>query len=157
MAVFWFGWGKKVKNAVSKKEFHDTINPLNTRLTNLEQKKPLNTTVFYEYDGDWGNNGRIKFIKTSAELDNFGNHFIVVYFKVNGVRFSRVLYIPGFDFAYELPFIGISGYFNSNYPDVNVGFMISYRRKSPNYEFTIQAVKSDTNITLNAFKIYSVS
>lgn len=157
MAVFWFGWGKKVKNAVSKKEFQDTINPLNTRLTNLEQKNPLNTTVFYEYDGDWGNNGRIKFIKTSAELDNFGNHFIVVYFKVNGVSFSRVLYIPGFALAYELPFIGISGYFNSNYLDVNVGFMISYRRKSPNYEFTIQAVKSDTNLTLNTFKIYSVS
>ena len=157
MAVFWFGWGKKLKNAVSKKEFQDTINPLNTRITTLEQKKPLTTTVFYEYDGDWANNGRIKFIKSSDELDSFGNHFIVVFFKVKGVRYSRVLYIPGFDIAYELPFIGINGYFNSNYPNVNVGFMISYVRKSSNYEFTIQAVKSDPNITLNTFKIYSVS
>ena len=157
MAVFWFGWGKKLKNAVSKKEFQDTINPLNTRITTLEQKKSLTTTVFYEYEGDWANGGRLKFTKTSAELDSFGNHFIVVFFKVNGVRYSRVLYIPGFDFAYELPFIGISGYFNSNYSNVNVGFMISYIRKHNNYEFTIQAVKSDTNLTLNTFKIYSIS
>ena len=157
MAVFWFGWGKKVKNAVSKKEFQDTINPLNTRITTLEQKKSLTTTVFYEYEGDWNNNGRLKFTKTSTELDSFGNHFIVVFFKVSGARYSRVLYIPGFDFAYDLPFIGISGYFNRNYPNVNVGFMISYVRKSPNYEFTIQAVKSDTNLTLNTFKIYSIS
>ena len=157
MAVFWFGWGKKVKNAVSKKEFQDTINPLNTRITALEQKKSLTTTVFYEYEGNWGNNAKLKFIKTSNELDSFGNHFIVVFFNVAGACFSRVLYIPGFNLAYELPFIGISGYLNSTYPDVNVGFMISYRRKSPNYEFTIQAVKSDTNITLNTFKIYSIS
>ena len=51
MAVFWFGWGKKVKNAVSKKEFQDTINPLNSRITTLEQKKSLTTTVFYIYRG----------------------------------------------------------------------------------------------------------
>ena len=38
MAVFWFGWGKKVKNAVGKKEFQDTINPLNTRITALESR-----------------------------------------------------------------------------------------------------------------------
>ena len=159
MAVFWFGWGKKVKNAVSKKEFQDTINPLNTRITALEQKKSLTTTVFYEYEGNWGNNAKLKFIKTSDELDSFGNHFIVVFFEVNGVRYSRVVYVPGFDFAYDLPFIGISGYFNSNYPNVNVGFMISYVRKSSvnGYEFTIQAVKSDTNLTLNTFKIYSIS
>ena len=154
MAVFWFGWGKKLKNAVSKKEFQDTINPLNTRITTLEQKKSLTTTVFYEYEGDWGNNGRLKF---TSDLTGFANNFIVVFFRVNGARYSRVLYIPPFDVASELPFIGISGYFNSNYPDVNVGFMISYRRKAPNYEFTIQAVKSDTNLTLNTFKIYSIS
>ena len=157
MAVFWFGWGKKVKNAVSKKEFQDTINPLNTRITTLEQKKSLTTTVFYEIEANWNHGNKVKFTKTSSELDSFGGHFIVVFFRVNGVRYSRVLYIPGFDVAYDLPFIGISGYFNSNYPDVNVGFMISYRRKSPNYEFTIQAVKSDTNLTLNTFKIYSIS
>lgn len=157
MAVFWFGWGKKLKNSVSKKEFQDTIAPLNTRITTLEQKKSLTTTVFYEIEANWNNGARVKFTKTDTELDSFGNHFIVVYFKVNGVRYSRVLYIPGFDVAYELPFIGISGYFNSNYPNVNVGFMISYVRKSPNYEFTIQAVKSDANLTLNTFKIYSIS
>ena len=159
MAVFWFGWGKKLKNAVSKKEFQDTINPLNSRITTLEQKKSLTTTVFYEIETNWNHGNKVKFIKTSDELDSFGGHFIVVYFKVNGVRYSRVLYIPGFDFAYDLPFIGISGYFNSNYPDVNVGFMIGYVRKSSvnGYEFTIQAVKSDTNLTLNTFKIYSIS
>ena len=157
MAVFWFGWGKKVKNSVSKKEFQDTINPLNTRITTLEQKQSLTTTVFYEYDGDWSNNGTLKFTKSNTDLNSFGNHFIVVFFKVNGVRYSRVLYIPGFDFAYDLPFIGISGYFNSNYPNVNVGFMIGYVRKTPNYQFTIKAVKSDTNLTLNTFKIYSIS
>ena len=155
MAVFWFGWGKKVKNAVSKKEFQDTINPLNTRLTTLEQKKSLTTTVFYEYDGDWANNERLKF--TRSNLDGFGNNFIVVCFKVSGVRYSQVVYLPVYDFAYDLPFVGISGYFNSTYPNVNVGFMISYVRKSPNYEFTIKAIKSDTNLTLNTFKIYSIS
>ena len=41
MAVFWFGWGKKVKNAVSKKEFQDTINPLNSRITTLESKTSI--------------------------------------------------------------------------------------------------------------------
>ena len=159
MAVFWFGWGKKLKNAVSKKEFQDTINPLNNRITTLEQKQSLTTTVFYEYEGDWNNGNKVKFTKSSSDLNSFGNHFIVVFFKINGVRYSRVLYIPGFDYAYVLPFIGISGYFNSNYPNVNVGFMISYARKSSvnGYEFTIQAVKSDTNLTLNTFKIYSIS
>ena len=41
MAVFWFGWGKKVKNAVSKKEFQDTINPLNSRITTLESRTSI--------------------------------------------------------------------------------------------------------------------
>ena len=41
MAVFWFGWGKKLKNAVSKKEFQDTINPLNTRITTLESRTSI--------------------------------------------------------------------------------------------------------------------
>ena len=159
MAVFWFGWGKKVKNAVSKKEFQDTINPLNTRITTLEQKQSLTTTVFYEIEANWASGGKAKFIKTSNELNSFGNHFIVVFFKVNGVFYSQVVYVPGFGYTYELPFIGISGYLNSNYPDVKVGFMISYVRKSSvnGYEFTIQAVKSDTNLTLNTFKIYSIS
>ena len=157
MAVFWFGWGKKLKNALSRKEFQDTINPLNTRITNLEQKKSLTTTVFYEIEGNWVNGGRDKFIKTDAELDIFSNHFIVVRFNVAGYPYTRVVYVPGFGFSYALPFIGISGYLDSNYPNVNVGFMISYVRKSPNYEFTIQAVKSDPNITLNTFKIYSIS
>ena len=157
MAVFWFGWGKKVKNAVSKKEFQDTINPLNTRITTLEQKKSLTTTVFYETEANWNAGNKVKFTKTSTELESFGNHFIVVYFKVNGGRFSRVLYIPGVDMAYELTFIGISGYLNDNYPNVNVGFFISYAYKRPNYEFTIRAVKSDPNLTLNTFKIYSIS
>ena len=154
MAVFWFGWGKKLKNAVSKKEFQDTINPLNTRITTLEQKKSLTTTVFYEYEGDWANNGSLKF---TSNLDGFNNNFIVVFFKVNGIRFSQVVYVPVSDFIYDLPFIGISGYLNSNYPNVNVGFMISYTRKSPSFQFTIRAVKSDTNLTLNTFKIYSIS
>ena len=154
MAVFWFGWGKKLKNAVSKKEFQDTINTLNTRITTLEQKKSLTTTVFYETEGDWVNNGRVKF---NSDLTGFGNNFIVVYFAVNGAGYSQVVYLPGFYLNYTLPFIGISGYLNSNYPNVNVGFMISYIRKSPNYEFTITAVKSDANLTLNTFKIYSIS
>ena len=159
MAVFWFGWGKKLKNAVSKKEFQDTINPLNSRITTLEQKKSLTTTVFYEIEANWNTGNRVKFVKTSSELESFGKHFIVVFFKVNGVHYSQVVYVPWFDFAYDLPFIGISGYLSSNYPDVNVGFMISYVRKASvnGYEFTIQAVKSDTNLTLNTFKIYSIS
>ena len=41
MAVFWFGWGKKLKNSVSKKEFQDTINPLNTRITTLESRTSI--------------------------------------------------------------------------------------------------------------------
>ena len=154
MAVFWFGWGKKVKNAVSKKEFQDTINPLNTRITTLEQKQSLTTTVFYEYEGDLGNNSRLKF---TSDLTGFGNNFIVVYFRVAGYGYSQVVYLPGFYHNYALPFIGISGYLSDTYPDVNVGFEISYRFKRPNYEFTIQAVKSDTNLTLNTFKIYSIS
>ena len=159
MAVFWFGWGKKLKNALSKKEFQDTINPLNTRITTLEQKKSLTTTVFYEIEANWNSGNKVKFIKTNDELDSFGNHFIVVFFNVDGARYSRVLYIPGFSISYTLPFIGISGYFNSTYPNVNVGFMISYARKSSvnGYEFTIQAVKSEANLTLNTFKIYSIS
>ena len=157
MAVFWFGWGKKVKNSVSKKEFQDTINPLNNRITTLEQKQSLTTTVFYETDGDWVNGGRVKFIKSSADLNSFGNHFIVVRFNVNGCAYTQVVYVQGFGFSYSLPFIGISGYLDSNYTSVNVGFMISYARRSPNYEFTITAVKSDPNITLNTFKIYSIS
>ena len=111
--------------------------------------------MFYEYEGDWGNNGRIKF--TKPDLNGFGNNFIVVYFKVGGAGYSQVVYLPGVDFNYNLPFIGISGYLNSNYPNVNVGFFISYVYKRPNYEFTISAVKSDTNLTLNTFKIYSIS
>ena len=154
MAVFWFGWGKKLKNAVSKKEFQDTINPLNSRITTLEQKKSLTTTVFYENASDWANNARVKF---NSALTGFGNNFIVVYFTVNGYGYSQVVYLPGFYPNYALPFIGISGYLNSNYPNVNVGFMISYVYKRPNYEFTITAVKSDTNLTLNTFKIYSIS
>ena len=153
MAVFWFGWGKKVKNAVSKKEFQDTINPLNNRITTLEQKKSLTTKVFYEYEGTWANNGRLKF---RSDLDGFGNNFIVVFFKVNGARYSQVIYLPVSDFNYSLPFVGISGYLGSSYPNVNVGFMISYVRKSPNYEFTIQAVKSDDSLTLENFKIYTI-
>ena len=159
MAVFWFGWGKKVKNAVSKKEFQDTINPLNTRITTLEQKKSLNTTVFCETEVNWNDGSRVKFIKTDNELNSFGNNFIVVRFNVAGAVYSQVVYIPGFYYNFALPFIGISGYLNSNYPNVNVGFMISYVRKASvnGYEFTIQAVKSDTNLTLNTFKIYSIS
>ena len=159
MAVFWFGWGKKLKNALSRKEFQDTINPLNTRITNLEQKQSLTTTVFYEIEANWNTGNRVKFIKSSSELDSFGNHFIVVRFNVAGYPYTRVVYIPGFSVAYSLPFIGISGYLDSTHPDVNVGFMISYVRKSSanGYEFTIQAVKSDPNITLNTFKIYSIS
>ena len=155
MAVFWFGWGKKVKNAVSKKEFQDTINPLNTRITTLEQKKSLTTTVFYEIETNWNNGGRVKF--TKPNLTGFGSNFIVVYFKVNGSGYSRVVYLPGFYHNYALPFTGISGYLSDTYPNVNVGFWISYVYKRPNYEFTIQAVKSDTNLTLNTFKIYSIS
>ena len=90
-------------------------------------------------------------------LTGFGNNFIVVYFKVAGYVYSQVIYLPGFYHNYALPFVGISGYLNSTYPDVNVGFMISYVYKRSNYEFTIQAVKSDTNLTLNTFKIYSIS
>ena len=157
MAVFWFGWGKKLKNAVSKKEFQDTITPLNTRITTLEQKQSLTTTVFYEIEANWNDGNRVKFIKTSNELNSFGNHFIVVYFNVGGAGYSQVVYLPGFYHNYALPFIGISGYLNSNYPNVNVGFFISYVYKRPNYEFTIQAVKSDPNLTLNTFKIYSIS
>ena len=154
MAVFWFGWAKKLKNAVSKKEFQDTINPLNSRITTLEQKKSLTTTVFYETDVDWVNNRQVKF---TSDLTGFGNNFIVVYFKVNGFGYSQVVYLPGFYHNYALQFIGISGYLSDTYPNVNVGFRISYVFKRPNYEFTIQAVKSDTNITLNTFKIYSIS
>ena len=159
MAVFWFGWGKKVKNAVSKKEFQDTINPLNTRITTLEQNQSLTTTVFYEIEANWNSGNRVKFIKTSNELNSFINHFIVVFFNVDGAYYSQVVYVPGFAYAYSLPFIGISGYLNSTYPDVKVGFMISYVRKpsANGYEFTIQAVKSDTNLTLNTFRIYSIS
>lgn len=155
MAVFWFGWGKKLKNAVSKKEFQDTINPLNTRLTTLEQKKSLTTTVFYENDGDWVNNGRVKF--TKPNLDGFYNNFIVVRFNAGGLVYNQTVYIPGFTHSIALPFIGISGYLGSNYSNVNVGFMINCVYRRPNYEFTIQAVKSDTNLTLNTFKIYSIS
>lgn len=154
MAVFWFGGWKKLKNAVSKKEFQDTINPLNTRITTLEQKQSLTTTVFYEYEGDWGNNGRVKF---TSDLTGFGNNFIVVYFRVAGFGYSQVVYLPGFYHNYALPFIGISGYLSDTYSDVKAGFKISYVYKSPNYEFTIRAVKSDTNLTLNTFKIYSIS
>ena len=154
MAVFWFGWGKKLKNAVSKKEFQDTINPLNTRITTLEQKKSLTTTVFWESQANWNDGARIKF---TSDLTGFGNNFIVVYFNVNGAGYSQVVYLPGFYHSYALPFIGISGFLNSNYPNVNVGFFISYVYKRPNYEFTITAVKSDTNLTLNTFKIYSIS
>ena len=159
MAVFWFGWGKKVKNAVSKKEFQDTINPLNTRITTLEQKQSLTTTVFYEYEGDWNNGGRVKFVKTPSAFESFINRFIVVFFKINGAYYSQVVYVPWFEYAYTISFIGISGYLDSNYPDVKAGFMISYIRKPSvnGYEFTIQAVKSDTNLTLNTFKIYSIS
>ena len=155
MAVFWFGWGKKLKNAVSKKEFQDTINPLNTRITALEQKKSLTTTVFYENAGDWGNNARVKF--TKPDLTGFGNNFIVVYFKAAGFGYSQVVYLPGFGHNYSLQFVGISGYLSDTYPNVNVGFTISYVYKRPNYEFTIRAIKSDTNLTLNTFKIYSIS
>ena len=154
MAVFWFGWGKKLKNAVSKKEFQDAINPLNTRITTLEQKKSLTTTVFYENESDWANNGRVKF---TSDLTGFGNNFIVVYFSVVGFGYSQVVYLPAFYHNYALPFIGISGYLSDTYPDVNVGFKINYVYKRPNYEFTIQAVKSDPNLTLNNFKIYSIS
>ena len=154
MAVFWFGWGKKLKNAVSKKEFQDTITPLNTRITTLEQKQSLTTTVFYEIEANWNDGNRVKF---TSDLTGFGNNFIVVYINVDGAGYSQVVYLPGFYHNYALPFIGISGYLNSNYPNVNVGFFISYVYKRPNYEFTIQAVKSDPNLTLNTFKIYSIS
>ena len=159
MAVFWFGWGKKVKNAVSKKEFQDTINPLNSRITTLEQKQSLTTTVFYEIESNWNNGDRVKFVKTRSALESFINHFIVVFFKINGAHYSQVVYVPWVEYGYTLSFIGISGYLDSNYPDVNVGFMISYVRKASvnGYEFTIQAVKSDTNLTLDTFKIYSIS
>lgn len=156
MAVFWFGWGKKLKNAVSKKEFQDTIKPLNNRITTLEQKKSLTTTLFYEIDGDWVNGGSSKFNKT--DLTAIRNNFIVVSFGVNGANYSQVIYIPeGVYFSYSLPFIGISGYLSDTYSNVNVGFLISYTRKSPNYVFTVRAVKTDTNITLNNFKIYTIS
>ena len=155
MAVFWFGWAKKLKNAVSKKEFQDTINPLNTRITTLEQKKSLTTTVFYEIEADWSNGARVKF--TKPDLTGFASNFIVVYFNVSGCGYSRVVYLPGFYHHYSLPFAGISGYLTATYPNVNVGFNISYVYKRPNYEFTIQAIKSDTNLTLNTFKIYSIS
>ena len=155
MAVFWFGWGKKLKNSVSKKEFQDTINPLNSRITTLEQKKSLTTTVFYEIEADWNNGAKVKF--TKPDLTGFGNNFVVVYFKVGGFGYSQVVYLPGFGHNYALRFMGISGYLSATYPNVNVGFHIDYVYKRPNYEFTIQAVKSDTNLTLNTFKIYSIS
>ena len=155
MAVFWFGWGKKLKNSVSKKEFQDTITPLNNRITTLEQKKSLTTTVFYENGSDWGNKSRVKF--TKPDLTGFGNNFIVVYFRVAGYGYSQVVYLPEFGHNYALPFIGITGYLSDTYTNVNVGFFISYAYKRPNYEFTITAVKSDTNLTLNTFKIYSIS
>ena len=51
MAVFWFGWGKKVKNALTKKQadslylpktFETEINEFK-RLTKLNTIKPTNT------------------------------------------------------------------------------------------------------------------
>ena len=100
MAVFWFGWGKKLKNGVSKKEFQDTINPLNTRITTLESRTSIKvgSIVFQtEKKNIQGGNVSTKyspasgFSITNLVIGKF--YFVEVYYKSGTYDRALIFYL----------------------------------------------------------------
>ena len=60
MAVFWFGWGKKVKNAVSKKEA-DTLYLSKSFEASINEVKRLTKLITIKSDSTIPGNGSLQF------------------------------------------------------------------------------------------------
>ena len=100
MAVFWFGWGKKVKNALTKKQADGLYLPKSSA-TDINELKRLTTLKVFSSSRNQINNG---------------------YYMVDEIDFSRPVYI-GFrkfnnssftDFSYVVIFHTINYWFFLN-------------------------------------------
>ena len=78
MAVFWFGWGKKVKNALSKKQADGLYLPKSSA-TDINELKRLTTLKSYDTINRYNGSG-VSFDLTSLNRDD-------------GCDFTRPIYI----------------------------------------------------------------
>ena len=67
MAVFWFGWGKKVKKALTKKEA-DTLYLPKTFEATINEVKRLTTLITIKSDNTMSGNGNIQF-RLNPQID----------------------------------------------------------------------------------------
>ena len=78
MAVFWFGWGKKVKNALTKKQADSLYLPKTFEAT-INEVKRLTTLKTFDTVNGYGGNG-VSFDLTTLNRDD-------------GCDFTRPIYI----------------------------------------------------------------
>ena len=77
MAVFWFGWGKKVKNALSKKQA-DTLYLPKSFEAAINEVKRLTTLITIKSNSTMPGNGNLSFTFT-PQIDN--TRPIYIYFE----------------------------------------------------------------------------
>ena len=138
MAVFWFGWGKKVKNALSKKQADSLYLPKSSA-TDINELKRLTT---------------LKSFTSSRDTINTG------YYMVDEIDFSRPVYI-GFrkfnnssftDFSYVVIFHTINYWFFLN-QNVSVRITnISAANNKVGIEFNIRNLANGERIGYPSFR-----
>ena len=67
MAVFWFGWGKKVKNALTKKQADGLYLP-KTSATDINELKRLTNLITIKSNSTMPGNGNIQF-RLNPQID----------------------------------------------------------------------------------------
>ena len=67
MAVFWFGWGKKLKNALTKKQADGLYLPKTFEAT-INEVKRLTTLITIKSDNTMSGNGNIQF-RLNPQID----------------------------------------------------------------------------------------
>ena len=122
MAVFWFGWGKKLKNALTRKQadglylpksFEDTLNSLNTRITTLESRTFIkwgNEVFKTERKNIQGGNVSTKYSPaTGFSITNLVSgklYFVEVYYKTGTYDRALIFYYGTILVSMYLPQIG---------------------------------------------------
>ena len=139
MAVFWFGWGKKLKNALSKKQADSLYLPKSFEAAINEVKRLTTLTVF----------------SSTKNTINSG------YYLIDEIDFSRPVYI-GFrklnnntilnDYSYVVIFHTINYWFFLN-ENVSVRITnISAANNKVGIEFKIQNLTSSEKIGYPSFR-----
>ena len=138
MAVFWFGWGKKVKNALSKKQADSLYLP-KTFEAEINELKRLTTFKVFTSSRDTINNG---------------------YYMIDEIDFSRPVYI-GFrkfnnssftDYSYVVIFHTINYLFFLN-ENVSVRITnISAANNKVGIEFNIRNLANTEKIGFPSFR-----